>query len=166
MKKGGLFLVSLILFFLIGAYFKRIKNPPIFQPIKYNHKLHIDNGLTCTDCHQNVYKGQRATLPSIDVCMSCHEEPLTDSKEEAKIREYAESKGEIPWRRILLLGDHVYFSHMRHVSLGGIDCVDCHGEMSKMEAPPERPLRKMEMEDCIKCHRERGVTEDCNACHR
>jgi len=166
MKKGGLFLVSFTIFFLIGVYFKRIRTPSIIQPIKYNHRIHIDNGLECVDCHQSVMEGEEATLPSIDICLSCHEEPLTESKEEAKIRKFAQTLGEIPWNRVLLLGDHVYFSHMRHVTIGKIKCVNCHGEMAKMEKPPEKPLKRMEMKDCIRCHMERNVTYDCNACHR
>jgi len=166
MKTSRLSILLFLIFFIGGIYFKRIKNPPVYQPIKYSHKLHIENGLECADCHANAYKGEKATLPSIETCLECHEESLTGSPEEEKIRLYAREKGEIPWRRILYLGDHVYFSHFRHVTLGKIDCINCHGDMAKMEVPPEKPLKKMGMGECIRCHKERKITDDCNACHR
>lgn len=166
MRKVGLVLFSFLVFFGVGTYYKRVKNPPVHQPLRYNHKVHIENGLSCTDCHQGAEKRQRATLPRIEICLDCHEEPLTESPEEAKILQYSDSLGEIPWRRILSLRDHVYFSHMRHVTLAEIQCATCHGKMEKMKTPPPRPLKRMKMAACIKCHKKRSVTIDCNACHR
>jgi hypothetical protein len=62
--------------------------------------------------------------------------------------------------------DHVFYTHRRHVGIGELECVNCHGEIADTERPPERPLVRIDMDLCMDCHREHEETVDCNACHR
>lgn len=140
-------------------------NPPS-QPIRYNHQVHIASGLTCVDCHTGAQDQAAATLPTLDACMMCHSEPVTDSPEEEKIRQFAKAGQEIPWRRINRVPAHVFFSHRRHVALGGLTCAECHGPMEKLTEPPQRPFRVLSMEACLDCHQQRKVDSDCARCHR
>jgi hypothetical protein len=136
--------------------------PDGLQPIAFNHAKHVGAGLSCTDCHTGARAAERATLPELSDCMSCHENALTESAEEARLRKLQE----LTWRPVTRTPAHVYFSHRRHTALGGLDCAVCHGAMEKLTAPPERPLRPITMDGCIGCHRQKQVRSDCNDCHR
>lgn len=136
------------------------------QPIRYNHAVHIANGLTCVDCHTGAREQVKATLPTLETCLMCHAEAVTDSPEEEKIRQLAAAGQGISWRRINRVPPHVYFSHRRHVALGGLECAECHGPMETLTAPPQRPFRPLSMEACLDCHQQRKVDSDCDRCHR
>lgn len=136
------------------------------QPIQYNHAVHISNGMACVDCHGGARDAAQATLPAVDVCLMCHAEALTESAEEEKIRALAAAGQGIPWQQVTRVPRHVYFSHRRHVTLGGLECGDCHGPMETRTEPPRRPFRPVTMESCMECHEQRKVRNDCNDCHR
>jgi len=140
---------------------------PLRQPIQFNHAKHTQGlELACTMCHEGVEDRLRAALPGVEVCLGCHEEAVTDSPEEAKIRDYAAHGEEIPWRRLYRVPSHVFFSHRRHVSVAHLGCEACHGAMATVERPPPRPLKRIAMQACLACHRSRGASTDCISCHR
>jgi predicted CXXCH cytochrome family protein len=139
---------------------------PIRQPISFNHKIHAENEIECSTCHQLFETHISSGKPDLETCTTCHEEALTESKEELKLVEYIEAEEEIPWRRLNRLPDDVFFSHRRHVMVGKIECKTCHGDLGERSSPPTRPLIKKTMDMCIDCHREMEVTEDCISCHR
>ncbi len=155
-------------FFGLGLFFfgKVLSGNPANQPIRFNHAVHVTNGMACEDCHVGARAAERATIPGIDICMGCHAEALTKSPEEEKIRAIAQMGNEIPWVQITHVPRHVYFSHRRHAALGNLNCADCHGAMDKRSEPPGRPFRAMDMNGCIDCHEQRKVSHDCNDCHR
>ena len=137
------------------------------QPISYNHKKHIeDAGLTCFDCHARVTTHQKASIPNIDFCQSCHKEAMTDSKEEEKLVRYISRQEKIPWVQVHRIPDHAYFSHRRHVMAGKIPCQECHGNVMEMTLPFSRPAVELKMKFCIQCHEKKGVDTDCATCHR
>jgi hypothetical protein len=98
--------------------------------------------------------------------MTCHRGAVTDNPEEEKVRAYAERGVEIPWRRAFLLPAHVFFSHRRHVVLGGLKCATCHGAVEQESRPLLRPAIALDMDGCMACHAKRNVDNDCAACHR
>lgn len=137
------------------------------QPIKYNHKLHIEEALSeCTDCHVQAEKSTRASIPNIQICGDCHSDLEVENSEQRKVAEYVQNGTQIPWHQVHLVPDHVYFSHRRHVSLGQIECSECHGDVSQMETPFVKPFQQIAMAWCIDCHKQRQVTSECYACHR
>lgn len=150
------FLLVVILF----ASTDRIK-----QPIAFNHKIHAENGLECLDCHPYFEEHQSSGKPTIEVCSGCHEEPLGESEEEEKLIEYISAGKEIDWQRLYSVPEDVYFSHRRHVVLGGLECQMCHGSIGESLQPPSRP-KKITMKMCINCHEEKEVNNDCISCHR
>ncbi len=152
---------------LLAAVLVNSLRPGVAQPIAFNHKLHAGGlKLECTHCHQGVETGPFATLPKAEICLGCHVAPLSENPEEAKVREYGGEKGEIPWVRLTRMPDHVYFSHQRHVKLGGVGCETCHGKMAERTRPPGRAPRELTMDDCLECHQAKGASEDCVHCHR
>jgi hypothetical protein len=157
----GLAIGVLLLFFLISLGLGSKSE----QPISFNHKKHLEQGLECDACH-HFYKTQTFSgIPDLNTCLECHKEPVTKSPEEEKIRQFQKRGQEIPWRRIYEEPDHVFFSHRRHAVLGKIECKICHGGIGESERPPMKPWAKMTMNWCMDCHAKRKVTNDCLACH-
>ena len=60
-------------------------HPTPVQPIAYTHKVHLANGMECTNCHVNVEKGAIASIPNIKLCMTCHQVVATDKPEIKKM---------------------------------------------------------------------------------
>ncbi len=74
-------IVSVILAFLIGAYFMfgymmQIgvdKDYQPIQPIHFSHKIHAgENGIDCKYCHSSARTSKTSGIPSVNVCMNCH----------------------------------------------------------------------------------------------
>lgn len=165
-NKKYYFIVGVIVIIVIIA-FSSFFVGGVTQPIQFNHYLHTqEQQIDCLTCHTSVKTASWASLPGVKVCMMCHEEALTESLDEEKIREYAKSGLEIPWKRLFQVPDHVYFSHLRHVTFGEIECVSCHGDMPKRTSPPKMAPKKITMDGCMDCHLERQASIDCTACHR
>jgi len=155
-------LVGVVLLFLCITFSQGFKSG---QPISFNHKKHVEQGLECDTCHP-FYKTQSFSgLPKIATCLECHKEPITQNPEEEKIRQFEREKKEITWRQVYKEPDHVFYSHRRHVVLGKLECNVCHGDMKESEAPPPKPWVDMNMSWCMECHTRSKVTNDCAACH-
>ena len=60
-------------------------------------------------------------------------------------------QGPIEWIKIHNLPDHVYFNHAQHVSIGEIECQECHGPVEKMEVVEQHS--PLSMGWCVNCHR-------------
>ena len=146
--------------------------PAIEQPIAFNHKLHHQtNGIECTECHLYAKDDISATLPTAQVCGTCHDEDTLPDEPQArqqlmKVVEYIKKGKDIPWQRLYRVPEHVYFSHKRHASLAAIACEVCHGDMGSQTEPPPRALKALTMNDCMECHRQREVSNDCILCHK
>ena len=169
-KESTLVLIIAGLAVLFSFIFMKFPSPreTVSQPLAFNHRVHIENaGLTCKECHLNVEKMAVATIPTLEICQTCHTDaPLSKSPAEQELFKYAAEKKEIPWIQIYSLPEHVYFSHRRHVTIGGLECSSCHGNVAAMTTPVSYPATPMKMENCIGCHRQHKVTNDCLACHR
>jgi len=165
MTKSGLisfFLLSCII--LVGVIIASAEKS--IQPIQYNHKLHVEEAdLTCLDCHLNAGSQARASIPNIYVCGDCHDDIESENLEERKVAQYVSDGIDIPWIQVHVVPDHAYFSHRRHVTLGQLDCSECHGEVVQMETPFVTPINPIEMEWCTDCHEQREVTNECYSCH-
>jgi mono/diheme cytochrome c family protein len=178
-----------ILLFVVGGYYTtvgamglgRSKDYQPEQPIYYSHKVHAGvNQINCQYCHTGTYQGKQATLPSVNVCMNCHQaineykgEPLVrengdivdGTAEIKKLYKYAGfTEGQpwdatkaqpIEWIRIHNLPDHVYFNHAQHVNAGQVACQQCHGEIQKMGEVKQ--FSDLSMGWCVNCHRETKV---------
>lgn len=155
-----LLLILVIVTMAIGA-----ESPE--QPVRYNHRLHTeDMGFGCLDCHQNADSHEKAMIPNIEMCGTCHIDKEAENSEVQKVAEYVSSNTLIPWQEIHKVPDFVYFTHRRHVTLGKIECQVCHGKVSEMETPFTSTAVDMDMAWCMECHEQQEVTNDCLSCHR
>lgn len=138
------------------------------QPIAFNHKAHVSQGLDCSTCHRYVREQAFATLPTLETCLMCHSTKVSDNPEEAKIREFAAKKEPLKWVRLYRLSPDAaaYFSHRRHVTLGKVECATCHGPMAERTTPPAKALVSFSMDFCIDCHEQKKVATTCVNCHR
>ncbi len=136
------------------------------QPIAFSHKIHAGQyEIDCKYCHIGVMKGKSATIPSVNICMNCHNQiksgTNTGENEIGKIvRAFNENKP-IEWVRIHNLPDLAYFNHAQHVNVGGIECQTCHGPIQEMDVVRQHALLTMGW--CIDCHRKTDVNSKGNA---
>jgi len=145
-----------------------VRRPPaVTQPIAFPHAVHVKEvELECSACHPGAKTSFHSQLPDLSVCMECHEDKQSDSPEEEKVRELAKLERPPQFRKLFLFPNHVFYSHRRHVVVAKIPCETCHGAIAESSTPPRRPLVRINMQFCLDCHRRRGVTQDCIACHR
>lgn len=133
------------------------------QPIAFSHRHHVTEiGLDCQTCHVYARRSPVAGIPSVETCIGCHAQVLTERPEIQKLLAFWENKEPIPWVRVHDLPDYARFSHKRHV-LGGLACADCHGDVAQMEIAEQR--ESLSMGWCVSCHKERDASIDCLTCH-
>lgn len=121
------------------------------QPVEYSHKLHAGNlGIDCRYCHNTVDRAAFAAVPTTETCMNCHHRVKTNSSKLTLVRE-SYGKGEaIPWVKVHVLPDYVYFNHQAHVTRG-VSCVSCHGRIDQMVKVSQ--VAPLSMGWCLDCHR-------------
>jgi hypothetical protein len=163
------------LYLILGLIFVAAVVVPLFasrrarieQPVAFNHLKHTQElGLDCEFCHTYVRKGAHAGLPDAQTCSLCHQALEGTTAEAARVRELLAEGDPLQFNKLFRLPPHVFFTHRRHVAIAGLECENCHGGIADTERPPERPLVKVKMSFCLECHRERGQSVDCTACHR
>ncbi|MDG1920591.1 MAG: c-type cytochrome [Flavobacteriaceae bacterium] len=156
------------------------------QPIHYSHKIHAGaNQIECKYCHSSARVSKHSGIPSLNVCMNCHqniaeyngEEDLENgytkdfyTKEIKKLytavgwdeenQRYTGETQPVKWVRIHNLPDFVYFNHAQHVQVGEIACQKCHGPVEEMEIMYQ--YSPLTMGWCINCHRETNVKVESN----
>ncbi len=165
----GLGIVAAI--FLGGAIFgiRQTQLPPP-QPIQFPHDKHVSLGIQCLFCHPGALRGESAGLPTASMCNSCHQQIAKTSPETDKLAAYVKNNEPILWVPVAIEPDFVFFSHRPHIA-AGLNCENCHGEISQMTvAMPQ----KMSMGWCLDCHRTRFKDDpvmltkltDCVICHK
>lgn len=160
----GYFAVFATVYLLLGWDWQLHKSPPD-QPIEFSHRIHAGQvGLECQFCHETVDKSPFAGIPSVQKCMSCHQNVATDRPEIIKLTGYWEREEPMEWTRVhrIRIRNHVYFTHKRHIK-AGLDCAQCHGEVKYMDKV--RRVSSLEMGWCVGCHRENNASTDCVTCH-
>ena len=142
------------------------------QPIAFPHTVHVqDMGMDCTFCHRNVEKEAAASVPAVELCMSCHKVIGDNIQEVEKLRGFHETGRPIDWVRVHRVPDHAHFVHEAHVKFfsekeniaPAETCVLCHGDVGNMTKVKQ--VRSLKMGDCIDCHKDNGAPTDCTTCH-
>ena len=148
------------------------------QPIKFSHQLHAGlNKIDCQYCHSGAFTSKNASIPSLNVCMNCHNYISASEKYDGKTspeiqkiyraidynettKKYGNNTKPVEWIRIHNLPDLAYFNHSQHVSVAGIECQKCHGPIQTMEEVYQ--YSPLTMKWCINCHRETEVNHKDN----
>lgn len=161
------------------------------QPIAFSHAIHnCQNEIDCQYCHSSASKSKHAGIPSVNVCMNCHKGIKgKDDNAKAEIRkiyaaigfndttlQYRENYQQKPieWNKVHNLPDHVYFNHSQHVTVGKINCKNCHGPQQMYTVghmPTAEEINSQEDVDgliklerdpftmgwCLECHNKAGI---------
>jgi mono/diheme cytochrome c family protein len=188
-KNQFLIFSSVVLLLLSSAYFAYGYMMQIgvdqgympVQPIHYSHKIHSGaNQIECQYCHSSARISKHSGIPSLNVCMNCHENIAEYNGEEdlekgytkefytneikklykavgwnEETQSYTGDTEPVKWVRIHNLPDFVYFNHAQHVSVAGVDCNKCHGPVEEMEILYQ--YSSLTMGWCIDCHRDSNV---------
>ena len=151
------------------------------QPIHYSHKIHAGaNQIECKYCHSSARVSKHSGIPSLNVCMNCHEYIAEYNGEEdlengytrdfytneikklysavgwdEENQVYTGNTKPVKWVRIHNLPDFVYFNHAQHAQVAKIECQTCHGPVEEMEIMYQ--YSPLTMGWCIDCHRESNV---------
>ena len=154
------------------------------QPIHYSHKIHAGaNQIECKYCHSSARVSKHSGIPSLNVCMNCHEYIADYNGEEdlengytkdfytneikklynavgwdEENQVYTGNTQPVKWVRIHNLPDFVYFNHAQHAQVAKIECQTCHGPVEEMEILYQ--YSPLTMGWCIDCHRESNVDKD------
>jgi hypothetical protein len=161
------------------------------QPVDFSHKIHKEKaGQKCDDCHSFRPDGSFSGVPALDKCAGCHAAPMgTTTAEKQFIDQYVTPAREPEWLVYARQPQNVYFSHVTHVKLAGMKCETCHGDEGSTDSlrphqqdrisgysrdiwgrPAAHSLFRteggMKMDDCVDCHRQRGLSHSCLDCHK
>jgi hypothetical protein len=132
------------------------------QPIAFSHKLHAQQKLECTICHENADPGEGMSIPDAELCMSCHQAIATEKPAIKQLAQFAREKKAIPWFRIYSLPAFVFWSHRTHLAAGQ-PCTACHGKVTEMDVI--RPTNVTTMDACVDCHDKKDANTGCATCH-
>jgi hypothetical protein len=160
------------------------------QPVQFSHKVHRDKaGMKCEDCHAIREDGTFSGIPAVEKCAGCHATPMGGTEAEKRmIHQFIEPNREIPWLVYARQPENVSFSHAFHVKRAQLPCQRCHqahGDSDSLRpfdrdrvsgygrdilGDPALPAAHrrpgMQMDDCIACHKQRGVQDSCLECHK
>lgn len=137
--------------------------PP--QPIAYDHSLHAGQyQIPCLYCHTNAERSKHATVPSLDICMNCHQIIASDRPAIQKMQQMYSKNKSVEWMRVHLLPDFVKFNHKPHIR-ENISCQTCHGPVERMSTVYQ--YSDLSMGWCLDCHRkqEPEAPINCSTCH-
>jgi hypothetical protein len=134
------------------------------QPFPFSHEIHLKNELACTDCHEGVERGPRASLPSVNTCMVCHAAIATDKPLVQQMAAMQEKGLDFQWQRVYdyQREAHVRFDHAPHIR-AKVECSTCHGNQASQQVAVRAV--DMDMAFCVNCHREKQASNDCLTCH-
>jgi hypothetical protein len=135
------------------------------QPIAFSHRIHVENQIDCSYCHEYYDRYAVAGIPRVSVCVDCHEfmEPTEPNPDLDRLFEFASSGQEIPWVRLYELPQYTHFNHKWHIQ-AEVECQTCHGDIGTSD----RATRHMvyDMDWCLSCHESQEASVDCVTCHK
>jgi len=138
---------------LLGIRPQRLDRP-------FEHRAHVLKGISCVQCHTTARgAGDKGLVefPTTATCVACHKKPH-DSRACNTCHGEARLRTEATMAR-----EHLRFSHERHTTRVGGQCVPCHAAVGKADATTLRPP----MAQCFSCHahRDQWSSRQCDACH-
>lgn len=192
MKRAGVSLLLLMLVGFAGQAFSAGPGspraasiyPPQDIPLRMEHKLHLDNGLSCEVCHSAALTSTKASdrnLPPHTLCAACHRAELPNAHEmfprsgcsdchEGWVEGLPEHIGpdlaplaDAPRPPAVVFPTaRLNFSHQLHVDQGAV-CLDCHQGIDSADRGTVQHLPTMDT--CLGCHDGRRAPDECTTCH-
>jgi hypothetical protein len=156
-------LIALFVVFSLGVWGIAKTQTSPKQPIQFPHSLHVGLGIQCLYCHPGALRGPSPGIPTETKCWGCHQQIAIKGSELPKLAKYVQNNQAIPWVPVADV-------HRPHIA-AGLNCEDCHGDVSKLTVYENPQLLNMGW--CLKCHRQRSQEDpvlrakltDCGTCH-
>ncbi|SMF32989.1 cytochrome c3 family protein [Pseudobacteriovorax antillogorgiicola] len=148
------------------------------QPIDFPHDLHAgEKQIPCQYCHSAARRSSWAGIPSMNVCMGCHNYVATDKEPIKYLTDKYQKKEPIVWTKVHDMPDFVRFAHKPHVlsdklaknyekefaENDGEACFLCHGNVKEMGTVSQ--AKSLQMGWCIDCHVTNEAPVSCETCH-
>jgi hypothetical protein len=131
------------------------------KPAAFSHRIHhVDNDISCKDCHPDAWTEEEAGLPELEICQGCHMD-LEDGSDASRLLlklVALEKAGRPIWGPER---EHeMEFNHAGHAptvahmnKLGQevfLKCGHCHRDVEHSDAVPAKitPEKKI----CLECH--------------
>jgi hypothetical protein len=125
---------------------------PVEQPLPFSHAHHAGLlQIDCRYCHTTVETNAFAGMPSVHVCLGCHDHVWTGLAAVETLQSSRETTIPVEWLRVHDLPDFASFDHSIHVQKG-VGCVACHGRVDRM--PQVWKTQPLSMGWCLDCHRQ------------
>jgi hypothetical protein len=129
--------------------------------LKFDHRKHERRKIDCAACHTAAATsttGLDNLLPGHPQCIDCHD---VDDEEECLTCHTTVP----PLPNPHITDYSPKFDHALHVGVAKLECKLCHADLAKPLV-----LNKMghlpTMTQCMSCHQDEAVTNECAACHR
>lgn len=176
--KPFIILFVLIFFGIITTSCKNSKQAFADEKISFSHRTHIDkyNIKDCGTCHKYDANKTFRGLPSIGECTVCHKRDgeLTSTdhltpRKKTMFDSYTDK--DRPWISHAEKPDLIYYSHKVFRTAQTSDgktifkCDPCHGDKASANGTAKLKSEKL-MENCIECHTEYKLNNQCDVCHR
>jgi hypothetical protein len=137
------------------------KKSTVRRSYAFSHRAHVEQDLACANCHLGAEASDEPGMPGLGACRICHSDLDKEKPEDRKVDSLFENK-KFKAVRQSGLSDAYVFPHLRHVE-AGFECARCHEAVATNEDALELPPARMD--NCVECHTERNVTNECAACH-
>lgn len=162
-RTAGMSAIVLVVFGMAGLAGTRL-NPGPKQPIPFSHRLHAgQKEMSCFYCHPDADQAAYPGMPPVDKCLVCHQVIIPEFRPIQTLHAQKQINQGVPWKRVNVLPDFVFFNHQIHVARG-FDCSQCHGDVKQMDRV--RKSHRLDMGFCVDCHKRNGGSTDCWVCHR
>jgi hypothetical protein len=133
------------------------KGPP---PFAFTHRVHVAQGVECSDCHPGATGSDEPGMPSLAQCMLCHKEIDEKKPPEKQVSTLFEGNT-FKAAHAARLGQEVIFSHQRHAADG--NCGTCHTDIETSDRIGSE--MHISMARCMECHAQQNVSNECATCH-
>jgi hypothetical protein len=169
--------------------------PPIVIPephIRFNHRVHVERGVTCETCHGDMSEVALATrdnaLPVMETCIGCHDgkeasdacRTCHETQPDGRLRQ------DFPNGKLMPAGHYFMdahdedwlYSHRAVATLGDSKCESCHTQKYCLDCHNgvQKPLKvhpnnwinqhaipaRKNSPDCASCHRSQTYCVDCH----
>jgi c(7)-type cytochrome triheme protein len=138
--------------------------PEPAKHVPFDHKLHLDKGVSCDDCHEGTEKADKAPMPTAEFCMNCHVD-IDDKKPlDRTVAGFLDKPGGTPvWSKVTEQAPGIVFSHKAHVAKK-VECAECHKGIDASTAVTKQLFT--DMDACMACHTAKKAKNECSTCHR
>lgn len=124
--------------------------------VVFSHKLHLDMGIECSNCHgkaDSSLSGTDDLMPVRDNCLECHGE------EDLKAWT---TRADLPRMGRQVIDYSPKFNHSAHAKKE-IACERCHAGLSQSDSSSTLHMPVMAL--CMSCHDGVQADKECSLCH-